>query len=137
MKDYNKLLNDLAIQQKNLEKEQAEFRGRKKFLCIICRNMHSIASCEAEMFPVVKHDVYYEGEVYIKCPEEGKYNRCVFNTAYEDRCGWIRSTREQFYSIYKSLFKSFRVSAENKSLQFSMWENNYYFDQNRKKFDLV
>ena len=137
MKDYNKLLNDLAVQRESLEKEQAEFRGRKKFLCAVCNEMHSITSCEAKMFPVVRHVEYNRGAIYIKCPKEGKYNRCVFDTSYENRCGWIRSTEDQFYSIYTPLFKSFTVSAENKPLQVSMWENNYYFDQNHKKFDLV
>lgn len=143
MTKYEQLLADLKEQEKAILADQAKARGNKKFKCTACDKMHTISKCDAFTFPRWESGSGYddgrwwEGEIYIRCPETQKYNRCYFKSpSYPHYSSYEHSTDMQFKRLYKPLFKTLTQREDDKRLNYSLWDNNHYFDENHKKFDL-
>ena len=141
-RDFKAELAALHEQSKKIIADQAKERANKKFKCI-CGKMHTISKCDAFTFPTWETGSgyddgrWYEGEIYIKCPETLRFNRCYFNSPYWPNYDKFDYDADmQFKAIYKPLFKSLTQGEDNKKLNYNLWSNNYYFDENHKKFDL-
>lgn len=141
--------------EKKLEiakKEESEARSRLKFPCA-CGIYHAIKDCVV----IQTHwytrphgccggDYWNEGELQIVCPANNKLrNRVMFpsysKVEWENRNKYAYSAEQQFSRIYKKLFKLVRdeYTKSDRSI-FDELEtkdyNNYYFDNNHKKFGL-
>lgn len=142
-RDYKAELQSLSAQQDTIIADRDKERGNKKFKCVVCDKLHTISKCDAFTFPTWESgrgyddDRWWEGEIYIRCPETQSYNRCLFSSPpYGHYSDYDYNADIQFKRIYKSLFKSFIQGEDNKKLNYNMWYNNHYFDQNHKKFDI-
>lgn len=142
-RDFKAELANLDRQRKAIESAQMKARGNKKFKCLFCDKMHAISKCDAFTFPTFESGCGYEdgrwweGEIYIRCPETGFYNRAYFNSPQYPNYGkWDYDADMQFKSIYRRLFKSLTEGKDNAKLRYDLWQNNDYFDKNHKKFDL-
>lgn len=142
-RDYKAELQALADQQDKIRADRDKERGNKKFKCVHCDNLHTISKCDAFTFPTWEDGGAYddgrwwEGEIYVRCPETALYNRCYFKSAPYPHYGeYAYDANEQFKSLYRALFKSLTKGPDNVKLGYSKWQNNTYFDENHKKFDL-
>lgn len=142
-RDFKAELADLDARRKAIIADQDRARGNKKFKCVFCNEMHTISKCDAYTFPTWESGSGYddgrwwEGEFYIVCPKTGKYNRAYFPSALYPHYGkWDYDANMQFKSKYRGLFKSLTQQKDNNKLPYSAWQNNDYFANNHKKFDL-
>lgn len=142
-RDFKAELAALDKQRKAIEADQAKARGRKKFKCLFCGKMHAIYKCDAFTFPTWESGSGYddgrwwEGEIYIRCPETGLYNRAYFPSPQWPHYGkWDYDANMQFKRKYRNLFKSLTQGEDNKKLRYDLWQNNMYFSENHEKFDL-
>lgn len=141
--DYAGLLKALKEQEKAVLLAQDKDRGNRKFKCVHCDKLHIISKCDAFTFPTWESGSGYddgrwwEGELYVRCPETQLYNRCYFPSPQYPHYGeYDYDANMQFKRMYKSLFKSVTQGEDNRKLNYGMWNNNMYFDENHKKFDI-
>jgi len=108
---------------------------RKSIQCSGCDNHHKIGDITA----VQTHWGYgKEGGLEFVCPETGIINRLLFNNddvPWEERKLYENNPEEQFKRNYKKLFKE--VVNDYDTGPRGKWVNNYYVDENRRKFGLV
>ncbi len=147
-----------TIQQQiaSLEKQLSDLRNlqkskdaNKKFLCG-CGQYHAIKSCNAiQSYQWDESDKeYVETELQIECPKSNIINRLLYNS--HNDIEWPRryelkhNAEKQFKVRYLNLFKKwhswFPDLFSNNSRYFnsnsSQYFNNYYIDQNHKKFGI-
>lgn len=138
-------LTELRDKEELVLKAIDERNKRKKILCSACNNYHTIGKLRA----IQTHwhtpprgctggDYWNEGELQFVCPETEVIDRLLFNNddvPWEERKDYDKDPEEQFKRNYKKLFKEVRDTYDKSTS--GNWVNNFYVDQNRKKFGLV
>lgn len=127
--------------------------ANRKIECRACDDSHRIKDLTAiqthdyhEPWGCTGGDYWSQGELQFVCPETGVVNRLLFfnsDVPYQDRKKFKNDPEAQFKDMYKHLFKE--VVQVHESRSFSIMDgnleqrplNNYYVDNNRKKFGLV
>lgn len=136
-----------VVAEENVKYEKS--LGNKRFLCG-CGKMHAIKTCDA----IQSHyytppsgctggDYWNTGEIYIICPLTKQRNRLLYKSYwevdYENREKYAYNAEKQFRRLFSSKFKSItpehNYENERSDLIRQSW-NNYYIDQNHKKFDI-
>lgn len=136
-----KRLAELDQEKARLLLSLADQRSRKTFMCV-CGARHAIRRCDALLDHwYQKGQGYEDGQwtpacLYVVCPVTDVKNRLLFDTSKVDysRCqhyDW--SAEKQFIRLYSRLFKTYTLDYKTDK---RVWTNNFYFDQNRKKFGL-
>lgn len=140
----NKTIEKLKRELEKEEAKQEAANGRKKFLCA-CKSMHSINQC----FAIQTHwyvrphgctggDYWNSGELQIICPKTGIRNRLLYDSYY--KVEWNKrhdhdySADIQFKYQYKHLFKKV-IDEYDRDGNYKFY-NNYYIDNNHKKFGI-
>lgn len=138
-------LEELHQATQVVEAQLANADARKKFLCQACKKMHAIKDCVVIQthYYVRPHgctggDYWCAGELQVVCPKTKIRNRLLFEsyykTPYEIRGDFNHNAEQQFKYRYKELFKE--VVDEHNDRTPDEWVNNYYIDQNHKKFGI-
>lgn len=142
---------ETQLAEKNADKAEIlrkieERNGRKKIECASCDKPHAIKTLTliqtywyTPPSGCTGGDYWNEGEVNFICPETEVRNRLLFNNneiPWEDRNKYENNPEDQFKANYKSLFKEV-IDYYKEGHQTDEWVNNFYVDQNRKKFGLV
>lgn len=140
MPSIEQQLDNLEQQRKKLNQALQRKRANKTFECV-CGSKHKIKDCTAIQthWYVPPHgctggDYWNEGELQIVCPDTGVHNRILFDIPYEFRDRYDTNVESQFKRIYTELFAEV-VEVHGKVAPYR-WDNNFYFDTHRKKFDL-
>ncbi|MEK6843931.1 MAG: hypothetical protein AABX83_00740 [Nanoarchaeota archaeon] len=143
---------DLEDQLTELHKQKKQILGKidvrnknRRIKCGGCEDSHKIRDLTAiqthwytSPHGCTGGDYWNEGELQFICPETGIINRLLFNNhdvPWEERDNYTNDPEEQFKINYKGLFKEVKDSYDKTTP--NRWVNNYYADQNRKKFRLV
>jgi hypothetical protein len=126
------------------ERDLGGERARRRILCS-CGKYHAINSLElivthfyVDPYGCTDGDYWVEGEWQFLCPRSGMRNRLMFD---DYKVKWDK--RDQigvaggptFKHLYRGLFKSSEDVHERRNDN-SPFRNNYYVDQNRKRFGL-
>jgi hypothetical protein len=135
-------LQHLERQKKSLLSRQDKLRANKMFVCL-CGHRHKIKECvviQTHWYTpprgCTEGDYWNDGELQIICPTSNEKNRVLFDdfdVPWELRREYKYDTTAQFSRLYKHLFKK---AVDDYKQDTRYWENNYYFDKNRAKFDL-
>ena len=137
-----KKIKELKQQLLEVEEQERKLQSNLKFLCC-CKKMHKIKECVVvqRYYETGGYSCYggytAEGELQIICPKTNVRNRVLFDdydTPWEKRDHYDYNPQMQFKSNFKKLFKEI-VDEYEKDKNYQ-WENNFYFDKNRKKFDI-
>lgn len=142
MKQIKARLAKLIAEHSELLKKMDEKKANLRFRCG-CGRTHRIKDCVA----IQTHwytspsgctggDYWNIGEMQIICPVTDVKNRCMFNNYDVDwtkRDDYAYNAEKQFRSQYKGLFKEV-IDDYDKDKR--GWWNNFYFDDNHKKFNL-
>jgi hypothetical protein len=132
------------IEKENKEKEDAytDLKGRRKFKCH-CGKLHAFKSCVAiqTRWYVTPSgcnggDCWDDGEFQILCPVTDIRNRLFFtkHEDYEKRVRYIHNLEDQFKREYINCFKEVIQIYEEED--YSHFYNNWYIDENFRRFDL-
>lgn len=150
----------LERQLEDVHKEEGEILGkidernkRKKIDCQSCDKSHQIQSLTliqthwyTPPHGCTGGDHWNEGEMQFICPETEVLNRLLFDNydvPWGERRKYENDPETQFKRNYKPLFKEvlegYESSYKSRDGEITDGEsvNNYYVDQNRKKFGLV
>ena len=125
------------------KKIQDQNRGKKTIRCD-CGKMHRIKDCEViqthwyvSPSGCTDGDYWNEGELEFVCPETKECNRLLFEVQeqidWEERIEYENDLEAQFKHLYKRHFKHVTDEYEHGH---RMSVNNFYVDQNYKKFGL-
>lgn len=142
----------LEAQLRKIEQERTKIltkikkrEKQKTIQCASCDHEHKIGELTAiQTHWYVKPegcsggDYWNEGELQYICPETKTRNRLLFDNTdvpYENRYDYEHNAQAQFKNKYKHLFA--QVIPEHEEQTPRPFVNNYYVDDNRKKFGLV
>jgi len=137
-------LDNLRLKEAGILASIDERNKRKKIDCEGCHKSHQIKNLvliQTRWYTppsgCTEGDYWNEGEMQFICPETNVINRLLFfndDVPYGERRNYENDPEEQFRRNYKSLFKEIVESCGETP---EPWKNNYYANQNRKKFGLV
>ena len=140
----DKQLENINNEEKVIHKLIDERNKKREINCESCDKSHKIKDLTLIQTHWYKEPrghnegaYWNEGEMQFICPETNVINRFLFDNydvPYEKRELYENNPEEQFKRLYKHLFKEVldrHEKTEDQSL------NNYYVDENRKKFGLV
>ena len=140
-----KELDNLRQKEAGILANIDERNKKKNIACEGCHKSHQIKSLtliqtywHVPPRGCTEGDYWNEGEMQFICPEMNVVNRLLFDNddiPYEERQDYDNDPEEQFKRNYRSLFKEVIEGDDNRPSR--PWKNNYYVDQNRKKFGLV
>jgi len=138
-------LTDLHQQERQILVKIDARNKNRKIECGGCKDSHKVGDLTAIQthWHTPPHgctggDHWNEGELQFICPETGTINRLLFDNygvPLEERRNYANNPEEQFKKNYKHLFREVKDSYDE--MTSGKWINNFYVDQNRKKFGLV
>lgn len=145
MVDLENQLAELHQQEKQILAEIDARNENREIKCGGCKDFHKIGNLTAIQthWYTPPHgctggDYWNEGELQFICPETGIINRLLFNNhdvPWEERRNYANNPEEQFKRNYKRLFQEVKDSYDKTTP--GEWVNNFYIDQDRKKFRIV
>lgn len=143
--------NRIAQIESELEDAQQELKNARcnqKFRCA-CGALHRIVDCVAievedyvGPYGCTGGDYYVYGELQVVCPNnETLRNRLLYHSTWQvywdDRNTYEFSAEKQFNSMYLYSFKKRQRESRDERQQAPVdCVNNYYVDENRKKFGI-
>jgi hypothetical protein len=138
-------LAELDNQRQSLLAQREVEKANQKIKCL-CGKMHAIKQFTAiqthwytSPSGCMGGDHWNTGELQLVCPTTGIKNRLLYNSyykvPYEKRGHYDHNAEMQFNRMYKHLFKE--IIDEYKERTVGQWGNNYYVDENHKKFDIA
>ena len=138
-------LAEIHQQEKQILAKIDAGNKNRKIKCGACEDYHKIGVLTAIQthwytppHGCTEGDYWNEGELQFVCPETNVKNRLLFNNydvPWDERRNYANNPEEQFKRNYKHLFIEVKDSHDKTTS--GEWVNNFYVDQNRKKFGLV
>lgn len=140
-----KQLASLEQQRAVLLAKQEAKRSNQMFKCSCCDKFHKIKNLTVIQthwyegpHGCMGGDMWHTGEMQVICPTTGVRNRLLYHSTYQVdwrlRSHYAHNAEMQFNRMYKHLFKE--VVDEHKEKTQNRWVNNYYVDENHKKFSI-
>ena len=133
---------NLEAKLDEVKKQIAERNSNRRIKCESCDKSHAIGTLKAiqTYFYVEPHgciggDYWLPGELQYICPTNGIINRLLFDIRDVLEEQRMKNPARQFRNNYVNLFKEVVETYSEKTME--QWVNNYYVDNNRKKFSLV
>lgn len=128
----------------NLQDKLEEAKAKLSIKCQSCLKYHRIKDLvviQTHWFippsGCTEGAYWKQGELHFICPNNKVRNRILFNNSdveWDKREELKHNPANQFHITYKYLFKEVLKEFED---HIGSSVNNYYIDENRKKFDLV
>lgn len=124
-----------------------ERKRRTMLACYSCDSRHPIGNLT--LVQVYFHvpprgcnegDYWQRGEIRFICPRTDEHNRLLFDTddvPWPERERYENDPQAQFLRNYGHLFAQRINYHKGEDHPQPAWVNNYYLDQNRKRFGLV
>jgi hypothetical protein len=136
-------LNELEAERQQLLALRDTKRANQKFRCG-CGALHAIKDCAALSHKFYTPpsgctggDYWSYSELHVICPVTDAKNRFMYEsryrTEYNLRNDFKHNAELQFNHMYLKLFKSV---TDDYNTDKRGWWNNYYVDQNHKKFGI-
>lgn len=139
-KNLERELEETEEKRKEILKKIDERNARKTIKCASCDKPHQIRALKAIQTHWTGGDYWNEGELQFICPETDVRNRLLFNNndiPWEKRKDYENDPEAQFRVKYKKLFREVTDEHDRDDERNYEFENNYYVDENRKRFGLV
>jgi len=145
----HKLIQEIRRQEQitsDLQDKLEEAKAKLSIKCESCKKFHRIKDLVViqthwytSPYGCTGGDYWSQGELHFICPVTKVRNRIMFDNydvEWRERQEFKHNPDKQFNRYYKDLFKEVLKEFDNDMGKY-INDNNYYVDENRKKFDLV
>ncbi len=140
-------LEEFHRKEADINRKIDERNGNKTLHCGGCNKYHRIKDLTliqthfyVPPYGCTEGAYWSEGEMRFVCSETKIENRLLFDNNdidWKDREKYEKNPKMQFERNYKRLFKKIIDTYDREESRTLNWVNNYYVDENRKKFGLV